>query len=776
MTILPDAPIDTFTGLKQPTIVFGGDEGVSLIRDDGTVSTFKTSSQVAYDGTRRTDNVDFAPDGRLTWTSKPNNPDHPGIVITNTRADRIDSFNTRYSWVSDSMLIANDGVIYNCTEYDHNTLNSAPDENKLITGYWAKPDPSREINDVLMIDNDTVAIATNARDRYQYDQRVVPCEGLSLVRPDINSSMACNIAHDHNTGWMPGKSTIVTICDTTSLGESETIGVDEVTELVTDQSNWANVGDSDWTVTSVNSLQISTVVPSGAAAKCVYQGLDPKKQYIISFSIDHLAGGTNTMAVIINDGTYATIDTIDDENASFFTTGGTHSVIFSGASSAGFILWQGRTCTLSNISIKETGELLVNGDFNNDYVNAGEIAGWKMYDNNNYNADTTLVNGVLTITENNSNNYGILTQRVYLEAYQQYVLDCTYAAPGAGYASFFSGIGGGNSYVATTRNYGGSTAQTRSISLRPEASGYYWVSIAATGDIGATAEFHNISLRRGVRSYSNDYLTTGFQIVGKVERYPVNTGSEMMMFRGLDKDNYLINNDNAFDPHEFHDQDFMVMMWLRTDNSSGSPYVLGWGQNNSSADPRWGVRFKYDQLDANSIAFNVSGTSVLGVANASPNAHQQHKWTHVCFKRVDNILYGYVNGLLRGSVGLSTVFYNEGCSLKVGNWTLGAHSFDGDVSMLRIAKGNGTMPSHEQIRQIHNDESALFHFDSKCTLIGNNTDHDKITALAHDPVTGLLHAGSSRGRSTFSGLRRVDSNDQPITTTISSYNELIVEQ
>ena len=37
MTVLPNAPIDETTGLPIPTIAVATDDGVSVIKDDGTV-------------------------------------------------------------------------------------------------------------------------------------------------------------------------------------------------------------------------------------------------------------------------------------------------------------------------------------------------------------------------------------------------------------------------------------------------------------------------------------------------------------------------------------------------------------------------------------------------------------------------------------------------------------------------------------------------------------------------------------------------------------------
>jgi hypothetical protein len=57
MTVLPGAPIDSATGLPTPTIAVATDGGVSVIKDDGTVESFVSSSSY----TATTSNIYFQP-------------------------------------------------------------------------------------------------------------------------------------------------------------------------------------------------------------------------------------------------------------------------------------------------------------------------------------------------------------------------------------------------------------------------------------------------------------------------------------------------------------------------------------------------------------------------------------------------------------------------------------------------------------------------------------------------------------------------------------------
>ena len=102
----------------------------------------------------------------------------------------------------------------------------------------------------------------------------------------------------------------------------------------------------------------------------------------------------------------------------------------------------------------------------------------------------------------------------------------------------------------------------------------------------------------------------------------------------------------------------------------------------------------------------------------------------------------------------------------------GGNALGGSLALLRIS---GTAPTADQIRKIYEDERPLFQENAKATLTGSS---DAVTALAHDPDTGLLHVGTSGGRSVFQGLRRVEehtgTNSQSLAA-ISAVDGLVVE-
>lgn len=90
-----------------------------------------------------------------------------------------------------------------------------------------------------------------------------------------------------------------------------------------------------------------------------------------------------------------------------------------------------------------------------------------------------------------------------------------------------------------------------------------------------------------------------------------------------------------------------------------------------------------------------------------------------------------------------------------------------------LVRVTATVPTAAQLAKIEADERFLFQENAACTLYGAS---DAVTALAHDPDTGLLHVGTSAGRSVFKGLRRVSNTTTAVGTAISAVNGMVVEE
>ncbi|WP_138423728.1 autotransporter outer membrane beta-barrel domain-containing protein [Maritimibacter alexandrii] len=91
---------------------------------------------------------------------------------------------------------------------------------------------------------------------------------------------------------------------------------------------------------------------------------------------------------------------------------------------------------------------------------------------------------------------------------------------------------------------------------------------------------------------------------------------------------------------------------------------------------------------------------------------------------------------------------------------------------MRGVRPTNTIPTAAQIAQIYADELPLIN-GGAATLTGTD---NAVDAVAIDPGTGLVHAGSSDGRSIIDGLERVQKTTASVSTVIAALDGLILEK
>lgn len=141
----------------------------------------------------------------------------------------------------------------------------------------------------------------------------------------------------------------------------------------------------------------------------------------------------------------------------------------------------------------------------------------------------------------------------------------------------------------------------------------------------------------------------------------------------------------------------------------------------------------------------------------------------IWWEEVSGIWHCYVNDLSGGTDYDNGASGTAGTGLTISGTTL---TFAASKKMA-LARATATIPTADQIKKIYEDEKVLFQENSQATLYGAS---DAVTALAHDSELGLLHVGTSAGRSVFSGLRRVSNTTTAVGTAISASNGLVVEE
>jgi hypothetical protein len=279
-------------------------------------------------------------------------------------------------------------------------------------------------------------------------------------------------------------------------------------------------------------------------------------------------------------------------------------------------------------------------------------------------------------------------------------------------------------------------------------------------------EIDNVSVKLADedRSVNNN----GLIVNGTVTREPVAPGADLVAYSGFSSSNYL---EQPYNPDlDFGTGGFCIMGWFKEDALDSLAYLFARDTPGTTAAnfmmylQSGQLTFKIDD-DTTQVLNQVGGASVAGA------------WRFVTGVKRGNSSEVYVDGRLENEEDISGVgsLDNGSAVLRVGISQNDTSPFDGAGTggSLALWRISATAPTAEQIAKIYEDEKFLFQENAQATLYGTS---DAVTALAHDPVTDLLHVGTSDGRSVFQGLRRVDNTTDAVSTAISASNNLIVEQ
>ena len=276
---------------------------------------------------------------------------------------------------------------------------------------------------------------------------------------------------------------------------------------------------------------------------------------------------------------------------------------------------------------------------------------------------------------------------------------------------------------------------------------------------GTDINFDNISVVEldADRSVNNKPLN----INGTITRSPVATGADLVAYSGFSASNYLEQPYNS--DLDFGTGDFCILFWNVFGN--GSNEVILSRMDAGLAGSGFGIGV------AATGALEFSSYASGALTNRRGDTIQNRGRRFIAVVREGGVLKFYVEGELTYTVSDTTDYDNANAALRIGCRVDGASIADSQkISLLRIS---ATAPTAEQIAKIYNDEKVLFQENAQATLYGTS---DAVKALAHDDDTGLLHVGTSAGRSVFDGLRRVDNTTDAITTAISAVGGFIAEE
>jgi hypothetical protein len=387
------------------------------------------------------------------------------------------------------------------------------------------------------------------------------------------------------------------------------------------------------------------------------------------------------------------------------------------------------------------GELLTNGTFDTD------LTGW--YADPSFPPASFVWNsGAMTVTGSGASYNGVETL-IPTEVGRVYKI--TRDITGSGYVSVDLDAPSGG--WAPTGNVTYFTAQNTQTGIVAAVNG------------SNVATFDNISVRLvdADRSVNNNPLIVN----GTITRTPVATGADLVAYGGFNASNYLEQPYNS--DLDFGTGDFCVMGWVYINaiESYGPVAQRAYWDGSAYTGAYWVL----DITPLEKMRFAIGNGATSAIAEEVTGGGGRRVF--VCGVKDGSNVKLYINGELNKTTPTGSVgnLDNANAVLRVGMRSDGLYDpIKGNLALLRIS---ATAPTAEQIRKIYEDERHLFQESAQATLYGTS---NAVTAIAHDPDTGLLHVGTSQGRSVFKGLCRVDNTTTAVGTAISAVNGMVVEE
>lgn len=396
-------------------------------------------------------------------------------------------------------------------------------------------------------------------------------------------------------------------------------------------------------------------------------------------------------------------------------------------------------------------ELGSNGSFDAD------VSGWSPASDGR--CSVSWQSGKLRVV-NDTAGYGYAYQTISTVVGQTYVIEWDVDAPGAVYSTrvFWGAAEASTSGGASSA---GTALGKKSITFVATTTTVYLTLQLFTASVGASVamDFDNLSVRLADadRTVNNKGLIAN----GIITKTPVAPGADLVAYSGFSATNYL---EQPYNPDlDFGTDDFCVMGWVKW-NSAGS-YGGIFHRTSGAAVSSSGTMIAIISGGGGISAY------VLGTGMAISNNKPAGSWQFVALIRENGVCRTYLDGKKVQTISVpGSVTDANAVSYFGGYYSSGIQAAGSNVALVRVGP---TAPTPEQIAKIYEDERRLFQPGAQATLFGTS---NAVTALSEDPVRGLLHAGTSAGRSVFQGLARAANTTTPVTTAISAVDDLVMEQ
>ena len=262
------------------------------------------------------------------------------------------------------------------------------------------------------------------------------------------------------------------------------------------------------------------------------------------------------------------------------------------------------------------------------------------------------------------------------------------------------------------------------------------------------------------------------RVHGTITKKPVGKNSDLVYYTGWSSSNYIeignVESDgdvqssspNNAQLMDWGDGDHFISAWFWSNNVGGGQFIFKRGGSSRESELWIAADLKY-------VAFYMANSQY----NSGSGAYTNQTWNHVVAGRQAGNVLMYINGKqhdLTSAVSNSTASVNTNQAAQIGI------SCNSATRLALVTCGSG-FPTAAAIRKMYQENRKLFSDNAKCTLYGG----EKAIPLYgsdYDEKTGLIHCGTSEGRSDFDGICRINNTTVGITTTLSASGGLIAEQ
>lgn len=387
-------------------------------------------------------------------------------------------------------------------------------------------------------------------------------------------------------------------------------------------------------------------------------------------------------------------------------------------------------------TVAESGELVTNGLFDTD------VSGWTAGNG----GTATWVSGEIQIT-NTAAAYGRVSQPITT------IPGATYRVSGSARrgtsTTVVINVGTAVGALDLGQAFSSASGQQQLEVQFTAVGAVSYLTLAGDAANGSTMFFDNISSKRV--SADRSIKGRGLVLHGSITKTAVATGAQLVAYSGFSAANYY---DQPYASNlDFASGDFAFVLALK--EASGNVSEVLFERAYYTGGAYSGARIRAEIDAAGKLKLTVSdGTNSASVTSTA--AINDGVWRHgiTLGSSGGNLILRQGGTDLAAPVSRATVgsLNNANATLTVGKGADGnAPAAGASMALLRVS---ATVPSSDQGNQIRRDERALWADNAKCTLDGSSA---SILGLAYDDDTGLLHAVTSWGRSSFRGLQRVSS-------------------